>query len=243
MLNTAVFVDYEYWAISQEQEFKSMPNISLWVNDLKTRGIINELTFFGDFSGNLFGEIKQIRTCTNRIIDTRQEASHHKKDFTDFIMLDHIYQKVMSAPDIEQIILFTGDAHFASVAAYLRTAKQKTVGLYGITNTISRQLTNIVDWVIEFPFPDEYLEDYIKIIIAEFQKMAAKPYIKPSFNKTVENIAYYRRADYGLVEEAMSFMVSKGYLYRQEVIEGGEVKYVYYSANWELLRADGWISK
>ena len=242
-LRTAVFVDYEYWYISQDIEFRTLPNIGLWIDDLKKRGQINELTFFGDFTNNnLFNEIKQIRTYTNRIIDTRQ-TGHFKKDYTDFIMLDHIYQKTISDPQLEQVVLFTGDAHFSSVASYLHLNCNKVVGLYGITGTVSQQLTGIANWFVEYPFPDGYLEKYIYLVIDNFQKTASDPKFYPSFKGTASHISVSQRVDYEMVVEALSFMLAKGYLYRDDVLDetSGEIRFKFLRANWNLLKSVGLI--
>ena len=57
----------------------------------------------------------------------------YKKDMTDFIMLDYIYQTAALRPEIGVYILFTGDAHFQSVTKYLAQRLGKEVVIYGVT--------------------------------------------------------------------------------------------------------------
>ena len=40
------------------------------------------------------------------------------KDYTDFIILDNIYQKALSSSDVNLFIIFSGDGHFSSVVAF-----------------------------------------------------------------------------------------------------------------------------
>ena len=63
--------------------------------------------------------------CT--VVDTADESTYRRKDMTDFVMLDAIYQSVNELPAIDTYILFTGDGHFQSVARYLKERKKKTV--------------------------------------------------------------------------------------------------------------------
>ena len=66
---------------------------------IKNNKIIKEST-------KLKNEIANIRQITNSIIDT-QNSGHYKKDYTDFIILDNIYQKAVTNRDIEMFIIFS----------------------------------------------------------------------------------------------------------------------------------------
>lgn len=108
------FVDYEHWFISMEKLHHMKPNLQAWFNDLKKKCNIVEVIFFGDFSKfrEKETETKRIRTFTNKIIDTYNPDLHYKKDYTDFIILDNIYQKALSYQEAELFIIFSGDGPF-----------------------------------------------------------------------------------------------------------------------------------
>lgn len=167
LMSTVAFVDYEHWFNSLNNLHGRRPNIQAWFHDIKKRGRLVEVTFFGDFSESkgMSKEINYIRQFTSRIIETKNTSKHLKKNFTDFIMLDNIYQKVISSPEIEQVVLFTGDGDFSSVVSYLRNFCDKVVGVYGVENALSIQLDNTSDWCERVPFKNEtYMECRIAII-------------------------------------------------------------------------------
>ena len=93
-----------------------------FVGKRKADAPVLDVIFFGDFSesSGIRDELNHIRRFTNHVVETANIGPHAKASFTDFIMLDNIYQKVISSPEIEQIVLFTGDSDFCSVASYLR---------------------------------------------------------------------------------------------------------------------------
>ncbi|MDP4270453.1 MAG: hypothetical protein Q8909_10060, partial [Bacteroidota bacterium] len=59
---------------------------------------------------------------------------------------DHIYQEVIQNPYVEQFIVITGDGHFSSVISFLQTFCDKSVGIFGVYNTLSKQLVNCSSW-------------------------------------------------------------------------------------------------
>ena len=61
----------------------------------------------------------KIRGYTNDIVETKNGGGYFKKDFTDFIMLDRIYQTAYTKKDIDTYIIFTGDGHFSSAVLFL----------------------------------------------------------------------------------------------------------------------------
>lgn len=239
---TAAFVDYEYWYYSSLSH-DIYPNIGIWMDDLKDRGVISEISFFGDFSkGDLFGEVRSIRPYTNRVIDTRN-TGFFKKDYTDFIMLDHIYQKLISSNDIEQFVIVSGDGHFSSVSSYLRYNCDKIVGIYGVTGSISNQLIEISNWHVEMPFQHEVLHPYIVMLVDNFIALQSRPQIRPTFNATVETVARNRYADRAKLIDALSYLIDEGFVERVEAVSHRDSSAVfkYMEPNWELLRAKGYV--
>ena len=115
----SVFVDYEHWSFSLNQLYNLKPALKEFFDEIKEMYEVNRIYFFGDFSnGRLASTLDDIRAFTNNIIDTRSSTGVPKKDFTDFIMLDYIYQDVDLSPKSEVYIIFSGDGHFSSVASY-----------------------------------------------------------------------------------------------------------------------------
>ena len=67
--SAVVFVDYEHWYISLNNNYGIRPNIKAWFEDLQKRVNVKEVLFFADFSHkNLAEEIGRIRPFTNKII-------------------------------------------------------------------------------------------------------------------------------------------------------------------------------
>lgn len=67
------------------------PDIKAWRDALSEKYEMEEIIFFADFSNPaLRQEIPRIREVSNYIIETQNTSTSFKKDFTDFIMLDHI---------------------------------------------------------------------------------------------------------------------------------------------------------
>lgn len=139
-MKAVAFVDYEHWYISLKTNYGLKPNIKAWFEDLNSKFNLTEVNFFADFSHkSLAEEIGKIRLFSNKIIDTRS-PNGVQKDFTDFIILDNMYQKALSSDDIDVFILFSGDGHFSSVTSFLKNFYRKTVVIYGINGSFSKQL-------------------------------------------------------------------------------------------------------
>lgn len=213
-IKTVAFVDYEHWYVALREHHQRKPNLQAWFDDLKTRGKLLEVTFFGDFSdaGGMRDEINNIRRFTNRIIETKNISAHAKKSFTDFIMLDNIYQRVISSPEIEQVVLFTGDGDFCSVASYLRNFCSKIVGIYGVDQAISSQLEATADWCERIPFSSEpYMECRIAILknLKYAETHSKSPTFKPTVRLTAEHYNLYEDA----VEAELRLLLQEGIVY------------------------------
>ena len=97
-----------------------------------------------------------------------------QKDFTDFILLDNIYQKALSSDDIGVFILFSGDGHFSSVTSFLKNFYHKEVVVYGINGSFSRQLQETATTCFTLPREDELFGSYYQHIF-EYLKNSARP--------------------------------------------------------------------
>ncbi len=168
-LKAVAFVDYEHWYISLKTNYGLKPNIKAWFEDLNTKYDLLEVNFFADFSHkSLADEIGRIRLFSNKIIDTRS-PNGVQKDYTDFIILDNMYQKALSSDDIDVFILFSGDGHFSSATSFLKNFYHKQVVVYAINGCFSKQLRETA--TISHILPSEqdisksyygYIFDYLK---------------------------------------------------------------------------------
>jgi len=157
------FVDYEHWYISYDRMYRSRPDIRAWRNALSERFDVGDIIFFGDFSNpSLRAEIPKIREITSYIIETQNASSHFEKDFTDFIMLDHIYQKAVTDESIDAFVIFSGDGHFSSVASFITNRVGKQVGVYAVKGALSSQLRNSATFAVEVAPGRDELESIIR---------------------------------------------------------------------------------
>jgi len=213
-LKTVVFVDFEHWYVSLREIHDRRPNIQMWFEDLRARGQLMDVTFFGNFSDDsgMRDELDQIRRFSNHIVETKNINPHAKASFTDFIMLDNIYQKIISSPEVEQIILFTGDSDFCSVASYLRNFCGKVVGVYGIDNAISSQVEAISDWCVRIPFSNEPYKECRTAILRNLRY--AEDHTKsPTFRTTVRLVADYYELPEDTVAAELRLMMEEGLVY------------------------------
>ncbi|MBQ4601322.1 MAG: NYN domain-containing protein [Clostridia bacterium] len=238
-----VFVDYEHWYISMTKMHDRKPDIKGWYADMSKKYNVSEVCFFGDFSNqSLRSEIPRIREVTNFVIETQNASNHHKKDYTDFIMLDHIYQRAMTAHDIDTFIIFSGDGHFSSVVSFLNIKLEKNVGIYGVKDAISNQLKNSASWVIELPNTKAENLEYYRMILRNLRNLqnaqkGKKKKQRPAFWPTVEAVSKYNDADKDKVAEALRKMISEGYIYQtQERIMSKTIKVL--QVNWEKVKRD-----
>jgi uncharacterized LabA/DUF88 family protein len=237
------FVDYEHWYISLSKLYKQKPLIKQWYEKLSEEYKLEEVYFFADFAGtSLKEEVPRIREVTNFIIETGASSPKRKKDFTDFIMLDRIYQTAMSRYDIDVYIIFSGDGHFPSVAQFLRGKLKKTVGIYGVKDAFSQQLKNTATWIREIPDDTEKLRGYYYPILENIHHLEANnvggKIVYPTFRATVEAVTKYYKLPYKEVRDALAEMVDSGYISQKEIItEGKELRTL--EVDWNKVRADG----
>jgi uncharacterized LabA/DUF88 family protein len=190
---TAVFIDYESLYISFMNQYQTAPELFPMIEDVKKHGKVMKIKVFGDFTKpEIDQERNRIRTVTSDIIDCGNNGTTIKKDFTDFIMLDHMYQEIIQNPSVEQYILFTGDGHFSSVTTFMKTFMDKTVGVYGIPGTLSHQLQECASWTKLMRALDEDDAVYQLNLIKNFQQLKIKGKIA-TFHNTIE----YTQRTYG----------------------------------------------
>ncbi|MBE7058627.1 MAG: NYN domain-containing protein [Ruminococcaceae bacterium] len=235
------FVDYEHWFISMEKLHHAKPNIQAWFNDLKKKCNIVEVVFFADFSKFREKEIetKRIRTFTNKIIDTYNPDAYHKKDYTDFIILDNIYQKAVTNRDIEMFIIFSGDGHFSSAAAFIRNFCNKQVGVYGVKNCISKNLSNSADWTVEVPLESEENENIYNLIFSSLKITMNKGNKQPTFMKTVESISAKYYVPAAKVKKCVIELIDKGYIIQTTETTKQHDSIRVIRPDWKKIKKDG----
>ena len=233
----AAFVDYEHWYYSYQNLYGIKPRIAAWRKELETRFNLTDILVLGDFSQTPINqELPKIREATNTIIETANPGP--KKDMTDFIMLDRLYQTAAEDAGTDTYILFTGDGHFQPVTRYLTQKKKKQVIVYGVQNAFSSQLKTAATQYIEYPYPAELTRRYYDMILQNFDYISGKN-INPTFLKTVEAVADHNQIPQDTVRAALQEMLDKGYVYQKEIPISFNRKIKIVCANWELLIKDG----
>lgn len=223
-LRSIVFVDYESWFYGMHNQYNAETDVSGWFKDLKTKGLIDDIYIFGDFENNkmIAQDRLKLRTLTSNIIDCANIES--KKDYTDFIILDRIYQTVIRNDMINQYIIFSGDGHFSNVSAFLKNFKDKVVGIYAVQGTLSQQLKNSASWVELITPPEaqntsietvsenntENNEEYCQKLILDYIRVnSSSPTFVPTFTNTVQNVSASNNISKDFVSESLKNLIEQ----------------------------------
>lgn len=222
-----------------ENIHKKRPDIKAWHDGLMKKYNIRSVVFFADFSNiKLKNEIVNIRKITNSIIDT-QNSGHYKKDYTDFIMLDYIYQNAIDNGNIDVHIIFTGDGHFSSVTNFLKNKLRKKVIVYGVSGAFSSHLKDAATDSIELPLPEEK-NKYYKMIVDNFRYIGAQKDKKiiPTFMSTVERLSSQNNVPQDALRDALAEMIDGNYIVKKDkkLARGQNVKVL--EANWKKINKD-----
>jgi uncharacterized LabA/DUF88 family protein len=192
---------------------KKRPDVRAFRDELSNDYDIQDIIFFADFSNySIRAELPKIREITNHIIETQNTSSAHKKDFTDFIMLDHIYQLAISSPSTEAFILFSGDGHFSSVVNYLRSKLGKEVGVCAVRGGLSTQLKNTASWSRLYPENNDPMLEGYKMILSSLKNLSENKQKKsyPTFRGTVDSVARYNRKRTSVITKLLRELMNKG---------------------------------
>ena len=239
-----IFVDYEHWFISFDRFYHKKPDIKAFRDQLSQSYDIVDIIFFADFSNAaLRAEISRIREVTGSIIETQNSSAYFKKDFTDFIMLDRIYQEAMLRADIDTFIIFSGDGHFSSVVSFLKTKCRKEVGIYGVKDALSSALKGAADWTVEVTGEDDCIRKFAPMIlksIRNIQDRHGKQRARVTFWGTVEAVSKNNGVEKSDIAETLRKLLEKEYM-RQVFIRAGTKKIKVISVNWDKCRKDGLI--
>lgn len=185
---TSVFVDYEAWFYGCKNQYHVGPDIMGWFNNVKDKGELRDVIFFADFSQEAIKDHPtKLRSISTSIIDCSK--GDKTKDYTDFIMLDHIYQHLLRRQEIKQFILFTGDSHFQSIVAFLRNFNDKKVGIYAIEGSLSPLLSDAANWHTKIVPSTERNNILEQAILRNLAWVQEKSEIVATFKKTVTVVA------------------------------------------------------
>ena len=239
-----VAVDFEHWYIGLERQYAIKPDIKSWNEELRKEYDIVEMAFFGDFSNyGLRGELDKIRNFTGMVINTQNKSEHYEKDFTDFIMLDYIYQKAMTSEKTDTFIIFTGDGHFSSVVRFIINDCRKKVGIYGVKNALSYQLKEYASWYREVPADEKAVNAYYKMI-ANYMSYLMVHRQSATEKSIIEKVSEKNDVKKKAVALALSQMIKDGYILRSPAPKGKNDKHnkektePSVKANWDLLQKD-----
>ena len=211
-LYSIVFIDYESLFISFQKQYSMPPMFDPLIEEIKQNGKIMKIYVFADFTKQeLCMERNRVRTVTSNIIDCGNEGASIRKDFTDFIMLDHIYQELIQNPSVEQFIFVTGDGHFSSSATFLRTFMDKTVGVYGVAGSLSRQLRDCSTWTKEVCAIDGDELEYQTNLLRNMRSAENKG-IYHTFVKTVEHTRRNYGGDQYRYEQVLRKLIAENYI-------------------------------
>lgn len=174
--------------------------------------------FFADFSHrSLADEIGRIRPFSNKIIDTRNTNGNVTKDFTDFIILDNIYQKSIDSEDIDVFILFSGDGHFSSVCSFIKNKVGKELWVYGIRNSFSKQLQEIATKSCILPTKKELKRRYNRLILEEISSNEKKG-ISSERQKVLQTITPKIKGNQDEILKAMEELLVDGFLSERNIL-------------------------
>jgi hypothetical protein len=153
-------------------------------------------------------------------------------------MLDHIYQELIQNPAVEQFVFFTGDGHFSSAATFLRNFMDKTVGVYGLPKSLSRQLRDCSSWTKELSALDGDEQEYQTNLFKNL-KTAEDRGLVPTFMKTVEHTIRRYGGDQYRYEDILRGLIDDGYINNDictAFADRGEFKML--TVNWDRVNKE-----
>ena len=237
------FVDYEYWYVALDRHYHTRPDLSAWKAELCEKYDLKDLIVYGNFANNsLRAELPAISGITEHIVETQVPFRSHKKDQTEFLLLNGIYQQALTDPSVEAYVLFSGDGHFAPALEFLRDRCGKTVDVYAVRDSYSRQLIAAATCCTLTPEEIDWTAKCANMILTnlkylETNAVGDKP-VRPSFRATVDAVSRYRHLPKADVEHTLCWMLENGYAEQYvEFLDEKDVRLI--RVNWEKCTADG----
>ncbi len=213
-------------------------------DELNQKYDVCDFIFFGDFSNpSLANEMQKIRGFTNQIVETNNGTGRVKKDYTDFIMLDHIYRSAYEEKNIDTYIIFTGDGHFSSAVLFLKNSCKKEVIVYGVKNAFSGQLKQAASSYVELPCEKQLLPSAcIPILDSLYSLSKENEKTRFTFSKTVPAVAQKYELSEDEVKIALEKLIEKEYVSQYETnINRRKVRLL--KVDFKKAKNDGLISE
>ncbi len=217
----ALFVDYEYAVLTSLNYWKTPIGPQRIIAAAMEVGCIEHAVAFGDFNSEpLRREASKLRTASIDAVSAPTGSLDGKlKSYTDFVMLDNIYQTLLDRPDIATFLLMTGDGHFSGVVARLRIRHGKAVGVLGIEGNISGELKAAASFVhelrrLEMDPNDPVFDEIIRFIAKSQQERPAITFgataqcCAATLNVSEENVRQYMAAlssQGGIIQEVVEY--------------------------------------
>ncbi len=210
--DAVAFVDYEHWFYGYNNKFQMRPNVEEWMEELKNDFKVKDVFVFGDFSEpNIEKDMARLKKITSGVVHTASEKLGVDKDFTDVIILDHIYRYAAKKKSPEVYIIFTGDAHFMKVAEYLKELGKKVI-IYGVKYAFSNTLKSVATSYVEMPRQSQEKNYYYDLIFASLNRLRAKPKTLITYWKTVKNVAQYNQVPQDRIKHALDNLLRQKYI-------------------------------
>ena len=233
----AAFVDYEHWYYSYLNEFNMRPNIEEWYDEIKKEFDVKELKIFGDFSKEgIAEELLRLESIMGQVIHTANTKRGVEKDFTDFIILDSIYQKAAEKKCPDVFILFTGDGHFDLAVQYLRKIGKKVL-VYGVKRSLSEKLKSSANSYVEMPRVTQEREFYYNLILKSLKRLD-KSGKKATYRKTVANVAESNGISEVRIKGALDELMDNRYIIEKLVKYMGKPFHIL-EVHWDQIRTNG----
>ncbi|MBR0402467.1 MAG: NYN domain-containing protein [Lachnospiraceae bacterium] len=210
------FVDYEHWFYSYKNLFSMTPDLEAWRDELQEYFELEDILVFANFSVNYIApEWEKLEKLGARVIHTGIAQESSDKDYTDFIMLDHIYQAA-TRKDIEVYVIFTGDGHFGSAVRYIRNKLNKRVIVYGVNRALSGRLKSEASSYVEMPRYEQEQQFYIDLVLNTLERLTLQKK-DPTYRRTIDGVAKSSRVARDRIKWAMDYLMEKGYVSERKV--------------------------
>ncbi len=236
--SAVVFVDYEYMQISFKNKHRINPPVADWYHELEEQYQIRDIYFFADFTNHAIrNNLDEIRKITSNTIDTQNTASRHKKDFTDFFILDQIYQMAFDRRSPGTFIIFTGDGHFSAAVRFLINKCGKKVVIYGIEDTISNTLKTVATQYVIYPTYNKLKRLYYPTLAKCMQTMLDQSYQYLTFMVVVKYVFEQTQINQTAIHDALEQMIADGYVSLKETYHRRRKTRIL-SPDWDRIRQD-----
>ncbi len=237
--SAVAFVDYEHWFYGYSNSFQMKPNVEEWLEELKGEFRLKDLYVFGDFSEpNIEQDLNRLKKMTSGVVHTASDKTGVDKDFTDVIMLDHIYRYAAKKKSPDVFILFTGDAHFLKVAEYLKELGKKVI-IYGVKFGFSNHLKSVSTSYVEMPRQSQEKDHYNELIFASLSRLRHKPRTLVTYWKTINSVSDYNRVSKDRVKMALDGLLKQKYISKQEQVGYNGKVVDALRVDWDRVERDG----